>query len=40
MKKIAKTIDVQQPEDFVKWQYEYALLRNNLDSYEKYFGQL
>ncbi|MBN2236919.1 MAG: TonB-dependent receptor [Bacteroidales bacterium] len=39
MKKIAKTIDVQQPEDFVKWQYEYALLDNNLSSYEKYFGQ-
>lgn len=39
MKKIAKTIDVLQPEDFVKWQYEYALLNNNLSSYEKYFGQ-
>lgn len=40
MKNIAKTIDVQTPEDFVKWQYEYALLRNpdDLDSYEKYFG--
>ncbi|REE82125.1 TonB-linked SusC/RagA family outer membrane protein [Lutibacter oceani] len=39
--KIAKTIDVQEPEDFVKWQYEYALLDNpdDLDSYEKYFGQ-
>ena len=38
--KIAKTIDVQDPEDFVKWQYEYALLDNpdDLDSYEKYFG--
>ena len=38
VKKIAETIDVLEPEDFVKWQYEYALLRNNLDSYEKYFG--
>ncbi len=38
-KKIAETIDVQQPEDFVKWQYEYALLRDDLPSYEKYFGQ-
>ncbi|MBN2818758.1 MAG: SusC/RagA family TonB-linked outer membrane protein, partial [Bacteroidales bacterium] len=38
MKKIAKTIDVLQPEDFVKWQYEYALLDDNLASYEKYFG--
>jgi len=41
VKKIANTIDVQSPEDFVKWQYEYALLRNgmdNLDSYEDIFG--
>ena len=38
--KIAKTLGVLAPEDFVKWQYEYALLRDseNLDSYEKYFG--
>ncbi len=38
--KIANTIDVLSPEDFVKWQYEYALLRDpeNLDSYEQYFG--
>jgi TonB-linked SusC/RagA family outer membrane protein len=41
VKKIAETIDVQDPEDFVKWQYEYALLRDadNIDSYENYFGQ-
>ena len=44
VKKIANTIDVLSPEDFVKWQYEYALLRNNgsddpAESYEKYFGQ-
>ncbi len=41
VKKIAKIIDVQQPEDFVKWQYEYALLDNpnDISSYEKYFGQ-
>ena len=39
LKKIAKTIDVQQPEDFVKWQYEYALLKDDLPSYERYFGQ-
>lgn len=38
-KKIAKTIDVQNPEDFVKWQYEYALLEDDLISYEKIFGQ-
>ncbi|MDT0641710.1 TonB-dependent receptor [Zunongwangia sp. F363] len=38
--KIANTIDVLSPEDFVKWQYEYALLDDpeNLDSYERYFG--
>ncbi|WP_324719938.1 SusC/RagA family TonB-linked outer membrane protein [Salinimicrobium sp. HB62] len=38
--KIAETIDVLNPEDFVKWQYEYALLRDpeNLDSYERLFG--
>jgi TonB-linked SusC/RagA family outer membrane protein len=39
VKKIAKTIDVQQPEDFVKWQYEYALLKNDVPSYERIFGQ-
>ena len=41
VKKIANIIDVQQPEDFVKWQYEYALLDNpnDISSYEKYFGQ-
>ncbi|KOP37785.1 TonB-dependent receptor [Flavobacterium sp. WLB] len=40
MKKIANTIDVTAPEDYVKWQYEYALLKDsaNLNSYEKYFG--
>lgn len=37
-KRIAKTMDVLEPEDYVKWQYEYAMLRNNLDSYEQYFG--
>jgi TonB-linked SusC/RagA family outer membrane protein len=38
--KIAETIDVLNPEDFVKWQYEYALLEDpeNLDSYESLFG--
>lgn len=38
--KIANTLDVLSPEDFVKWQYEYALLSDpeNLDSYERYFG--
>jgi TonB-dependent starch-binding outer membrane protein SusC len=37
-KQIANTIDVLEPEDFVNWQYEYALLRNNIDSYERFFG--
>ncbi|MHA6279662.1 SusC/RagA family TonB-linked outer membrane protein [Salinimicrobium sp. CAU 1759] len=38
--KIAETIDVLDPADFVKWQYEYALLDDpeNIDSYENYFG--
>ncbi len=44
--KIAKTIDVLSPEDYVKWQYEYALLNNDEDSngeidmssYEDFFG--
>ncbi|WP_242082389.1 SusC/RagA family TonB-linked outer membrane protein [Aestuariivivens sediminis] len=40
VKKIAETIDVLSPQDFVKWQYEYALLRDSddIDSYERYFG--
>ncbi len=40
LQKIANTIDVLAPEDFVKWQYEYALLDDpeNIDSYERYFG--
>ncbi|MBX2966319.1 MAG: TonB-dependent receptor [Cyclobacteriaceae bacterium] len=37
-KRIAKTLDVLAPDDYVKWQYEYAMLRDNLDSYERYFG--
>lgn len=37
-KKIANTIDVQSPEDFVKWQYEYALITDKLESYENIFG--
>ncbi len=39
-KRIAKTLDVLAPEDYVKWQYEYAMLRNNGNpsSYEDYFG--
>jgi len=37
-KKIANTIDVLKPADFVKWQYEFALLKNNISSYEDFFG--
>lgn len=40
-KKIAKELNVLNPEDYVKWQYEYAVLDNtdgNLNSYQKYFG--
>lgn len=37
-KKIAKTLDVLNPQDYVKWQYEYALLEDDLPSYENYFG--
>ena len=40
-KKIAKELDVLSPEDYVKWQYEYAVLDNpggDLSSYQKYFG--
>jgi TonB-linked SusC/RagA family outer membrane protein len=38
MKKMAKQIDVLSPEDFVKWQYEYSLLEEDVNTYEKYFG--
>ncbi|WP_228526622.1 MULTISPECIES: TonB-dependent receptor [unclassified Flavobacterium] len=45
MKKIANQIDVLSPEDYTKWQYEYALLSqtgtkvaSNPNSYTKYFG--
>ncbi|MDR2129995.1 MAG: TonB-dependent receptor [Odoribacteraceae bacterium] len=39
-KKIAKTMDVLAPNDYVKWQYELAALKNSSDltSYENYFG--
>ncbi|MHC0442375.1 SusC/RagA family TonB-linked outer membrane protein [Flavobacterium sp. 3-210] len=44
-KQMANTIDVTSPEDYVKWQYEYALLDqtdktilSNPSSYTKYFG--
>jgi TonB-dependent starch-binding outer membrane protein SusC len=37
-KKIAKTMDVLEPEDYAKWQYEYAMLKDDLPSYQTYFG--
>ncbi|WP_188460117.1 SusC/RagA family TonB-linked outer membrane protein [Marivirga lumbricoides] len=41
--KIAKTLDVLDPGDYARWQYEYAMLDANnpeedLSSYEDYFG--
>ena len=41
VKKIAKKLDVLEPEDYVNWQYEYAVLEDGLDeleSYTDYFG--
>jgi TonB-linked SusC/RagA family outer membrane protein len=41
LKRIATTLDVLDPEDYVKWQYEYAVLRygaTNLNSYTRFFG--
>ncbi len=38
VKKIAKTLDVLNPADFAKWQYEYALLADDIESYEDFFG--
>ncbi|HCU45063.1 MAG TPA: TonB-dependent receptor [Sphingobacterium sp.] len=35
---IANTLDVLTPADYVKWQYENALLNNDLGGYTKYFG--
>ena len=37
-KKIANEIDVLNPKDYVKWQYEYALLRGSLPTFENAFG--
>ena len=39
-KKIAQTLDVLDPYDYAKWQYEQALLRGNsyVEDYESYFG--
>ncbi|MGL5273024.1 MAG: SusC/RagA family TonB-linked outer membrane protein, partial [Phocaeicola sp.] len=39
-KKIANTLNVLEPGDYAKWQYELAALKNSKDlsSYENYFG--
>ncbi len=37
-KRIANTLDVLSPLDYATWQYERALLDNNLDTYTRYFG--
>lgn len=37
-KKVANHLNSLGVEDYVKWQYEYALLSDNLDRYEKFFG--
>lgn len=37
-KKVSKFIDVLNPQDYARWQYEYALLKSDLPSYENYFG--
>jgi len=37
-KKVADHLKSLSAEDYIKWQYEYALLSDNLTNYEKYFG--
>lgn len=37
-KKVAKRLSSLSVEDYVKWQYEYALLADELEDYHKYFG--
>lgn len=37
-KKIAKTLDVLSPYDYAKWQYELALLKDDVSSYNQFFG--
>ena len=38
-KKIAKTMDVLDPYDYAKWQYELAMLKDDITSYEQFFGK-
>ena len=36
--KIRKTLDINGSKDYVNWQYEYALLTNDVTSFEDYLG--
>jgi TonB-dependent starch-binding outer membrane protein SusC len=38
LKKVADHLTSLGVEDYMKWQYEYSLLSNNLSGYQKYFG--
>ncbi|MEZ4997389.1 MAG: TonB-dependent receptor plug domain-containing protein [Bacteroidales bacterium] len=37
-KKVANRLNTISVEDYMKWQYEYALLADRVDNYERYFG--
>ncbi|MBE0677496.1 MAG: TonB-dependent receptor [Bacteroidales bacterium] len=37
-KKVANHLNSVSVEDYMKWQYEYALLADRVDNYERYFG--
>lgn len=37
-KKIAKTLDVLSPKDYASWQYELAMLNDDIKSYTDFFG--
>jgi TonB-dependent starch-binding outer membrane protein SusC len=37
-KKVESHLNSLKAEDYIKWQYEYAQLSDNLNNYEKYFG--
>jgi TonB-dependent starch-binding outer membrane protein SusC len=37
-KNMANELDVLQPYDYAKWQYEYSVLADDIPSYEDYFG--
>ncbi|MBS2098421.1 SusC/RagA family TonB-linked outer membrane protein [Carboxylicivirga linearis] len=39
IKSVANTLDRLSVEDFVHWQYELSLLKDDLESYTRYFGE-